>query len=124
MLHSRKHRSGKPFQTVFKVSLQEISHREGQEEHQRHNAQKDRYTKHRMRQPGIDAVCGCRFLLAAHHAFFHNFFYIIVFLIDDVFFIIFFRNMTDIHRMVLHDLRILLQKLHRMPAHVFHIAVF
>ena len=59
MLHSRKHRSGKPFQAGFKVSLQEISHREGQEKDQRHNSEKDRYTKHRMGEPGIDAVCGC-----------------------------------------------------------------
>ena len=32
--------------------------------------------------------------------------------------------MADIHRMVFHDLRVLLQKLYGMPAHVFHIAVF
>ena len=32
--------------------------------------------------------------------------------------------MTDIHRMVFHHFRVLLQKLYGMPAHVFHIAVF
>ena len=32
--------------------------------------------------------------------------------------------MTDIHRMVFHHFRVLLQKLNRMPAHIFHFAVF